>query len=79
MCQNTKNIIHPIHVPLVPNEVLEGLWQMVTMDLSTDLLQARPYDSIHVTVDRSIKGVIYTLYTKNIDAEGTADLYMKNV
>ena len=79
MCQNTKNIIHPIRVPLVPNEVPEGLWQMVTMDLSTDLLQARPYDSIHVTVDRSIKGVIYTLYTKNIDAEGTADLYMKNV
>ena len=79
MCQNTKNITHPIRVPLVPNEVPEELWQMVIMDLSTDLLQARLYDSIHVTVDRSIKGVIYTLYTKNIDAEGTADLYMKNV
>ena len=52
---------------------------MVTMDFITDLPQVRPYDSIHVTVDRSTKGVMYTLCAKTIDAEGTANLYMKNI
>ena len=49
------------------------------MDFITDLPQVGPYDSIHVTVDRSTKGVIYTLCSKNIDVEGTADLYIKNM
>ena len=78
-CQNTKNVTHPTRVSLVPNEIPEGPWQMVTMDFIMDLPQSGPYDSIHITVDRSTKGVVYTLCTKTIDAEGTADLYMKNV
>ena len=35
--QNTKNITHPIRVPLTPNEIPERLWQTVTMDFITDL------------------------------------------
>ena len=49
------------------------------MDFITDLPQVGPYNSIHITVDRSTKGVVYTSCAKNIDAEGTANLYMKNV
>ena len=78
-CQNTKNITHPTCVPLVPNEVPEGPWQTVTMDFIADLPQVGQYDSIHVIVDRSTKGVVYMPCAKTIDAEGTADLYMKNV
>ena len=74
-----KNITHPTRIPLMPNEVPEGLWQTVTMDFITDLPQVRPYDSIHVTVDKSTKGVIYTPCAKTIDTEGMADLYMENI
>ena len=52
---------------------------MVTMDFIIDLPQVGPYDAIHVAVDRSTKGVIYTPCTKTINAEGTTDLYMKNM
>ena len=74
-----KNITHPTRIPLMPNEVPEGLWQTVTMDFITDLPQVGPYDSIHVTVDRSTKGVMYAPCAKTIDVEGTTDLYIKNV
>ena len=78
-CQNTKSIMHSIHIPLIPNEISEGPWQTITMDFITDLLRVRLYDFIYVTVDRSTKGVIYTPCTKTIDTEGIADLYMKNI
>ena len=44
-----------------------------------DLPQVRPYNSIHIIVDRGIKRVVYTLCTKTIDVEGTAVIYMKNI
>ena len=79
ICQNTKNIMHPIRISLIPNKIPKEPWQTVTMDFITGLLQVRPYNSIHVIVDRSTKGVIYTPYTKTIDTKGIADLYMKNL
>lgn len=60
ICQNTKNITYPIYAPLIPNEIPERPWQVVTMDFITDLLQVGPYNTIHIIVDRSTKGVVYT-------------------
>lgn len=77
--QNTKSIMHPTQTPLMLNKIPKGPWQTVIMDFITDLLHVGLYDSIHMTVDRSTKGVVYTPCAKAIDAEGTADLYMKNI
>ena len=79
ICQNTKNITHPTQAPLIPNKIPKGPWQTVTMDFIMDLPQVRPYNSIHIIVDRGIKRVVYTLCTKTIDVEGTAVIYMKNI
>lgn len=79
ICQNTKNITHSTRAPLIPNEIPEGPWQTVTMDFITDLPKVGSYNAIHITVDRSTKGVVYTPCDKTINAEGTANLYMKNV
>jgi len=49
------------------------------MDFVVQLPQSQGYDTIYVCVDRFTKMAHFTATNSNITAEGTADLYLKNI
>jgi len=59
-CQSTKNITHPIHVPLIPTENAEEPWKYVSTDFVTDLPEVDGFDSINVVVDKFSKAIVIT-------------------
>jgi hypothetical protein len=67
-CQTTK-IQPPVKVPLKPTEILEGLWETITMDFITDLPTLKGYDSILTVVDCHSKAIILSPCNKTITAE----------
>jgi hypothetical protein len=77
-CQTTK-IRLPVKVPLKPNEIPEGLWEMITMDFITDLPTSKGYDSILIVVNRHSKAIILSPCNKTITAEQTSQLLVDNV
>ena len=59
-CQTTK-IRPPVQVPLKPNEILQGIWETITINFITDLPTSQGYDSILTVVDRHSKAVSHSL------------------
>ena len=63
---------HPLPIP-------KGPWQSVSMDFVVQLPPSPGYDAIYVCVDQFTKMAHFVATNSNITAEGTADLYLKNI
>ena len=55
MCQQIKNCPQQPFGPLVPNKVSNGPWEIISMDLITQLPESNGYNAICVIVDRLTK------------------------
>ena len=81
-CQCHKVNLHPTKVPLQPiypkPEAMP--FEMVAIDLITKLLELQGYDSIlTITNHDCTKAAIFIPCNKEINAEGTAALYIKHI
>jgi hypothetical protein len=77
-CQTTK-IKPPVKVPLKPNEILQGIWETITMDFIMDLPVSNGYNSILTVVDQHSKAIILSPCHKTITAEQASQLLIDNV
>jgi len=55
VCQQMKNHPQQSFGPLVPNKVPNGPWEIISMDLITQLPESNGYNAICVIVDRLTK------------------------
>uniref|UniRef100_A0A0W0FF01 RNA-directed DNA polymerase n=1 Tax=Moniliophthora roreri TaxID=221103 RepID=A0A0W0FF01_MONRR len=81
-CQQMKINTHPTKVGLQPIAGVPNAtpFQIITMDLVTDLPESHSFDTVMVVVDHSSsKGVIFIPCTKTLDAPQAADLLLRNV
>ena len=82
LCQQMKVNTYPLAPPLASIKADPHAYPFstVTMDFITDLLESNRYNVLYVAVDYDlIKAIVLILYTKTIDAIGTAKLYHDNV
>lgn len=82
-CQNFKPIPHS-KPTILPIAVPEGPWQIIETNLVTGLLPSKGIDTkmyiaIATYVDLYLKQVYFALTTDKVDAEGIADLYIRDV
>jgi Integrase core domain len=77
-CQQTKPIRHS-RSTLQSHNVLEGPWQIVSVDLITGLPQNGKYDTIIVYIDHYSKQVHVLPTTSDVDAEGVADIHYSEI
>jgi len=61
MCQQMKNHPQQPFRPLMPNKVLNGPWEIIFMDLITQLPESNSYNAICVIVDRLTKRTHFIL------------------
>lgn len=78
-CARTKNSSHLPTGPLKPNEVPTRPWEVMTCDFIMPLPKSQGYDAIFVAMDRLTKQVHVAPTTSDIDAQGTADLFIDKV
>lgn len=78
-CQRTKNRHSQTHGLLKPLPVPNGPWQSITYDFITDLPVSKGFDAILVVIDRLGKQAHFIGTNKTVTAEGTIDLFLKNV
>jgi len=55
ICQWMKNRIQQSFGPLIPNKVPNRPWEIISMDLITQLPESNGYNAIYVIVDRLTK------------------------
>uniref|UniRef100_A0A0W0FBD5 Integrase catalytic domain-containing protein n=1 Tax=Moniliophthora roreri TaxID=221103 RepID=A0A0W0FBD5_MONRR len=82
VCQQMKINTHPTKVGLQPIESMANVtpFQIISMDLVTDLPESDGFDTIMVVVDHSSsKGAIFIPCTKKLDAPQAAELLLCNV
>jgi hypothetical protein len=78
-CARNKTPHHRRHGQLQPLPIPSGPWKSVSMDFVVQLPPSQGYDAIYVCVDRFTKMVHFSPTNSNITAEGTAELYLRNV
>jgi len=78
-CARNKTPRRRHHGQLHPLPISKGPWQSVSMDFVVQLPPSQGYDAIYVCVDRFTKMAHFVATNSNITAEGTADLYLKNI
>ena len=78
-CQRMKNRAEMPAGKLRPNEVLERLWQHISVDFITKLPVSKGHDSILVVCDRFSKMSHFVVTTEKTTAEGLAKLFRDNV
>jgi hypothetical protein len=78
-CARNKTPRHRRHGQLQPLPIPKGPWESVSMDFITQLPPSQGYDAIYVCVDRFTKMVHFSATNSDITAEGTAELYLKNI
>ena len=64
---------------LRPNQVLERLWQHISVDFITKLPISKGHDSILVVCDRLLKMSHFVAMTEKTTVEGLARLFRDNV
>ena len=82
-CQRFKLAPHPRTDPL-PIAVPEGPWQVIGIDLVTGLpksegLDGNKYNAIATYVDLHSKAAHFVLTTEQVDAEGIANIYEREI
>ena len=78
-CQRIKNRVEMPVGKLRPNEVLERLWQYISVNFITKLPMSKGHNSILVVCDRFSKMSHFVATTEKITAEGLARLFRDNV
>jgi hypothetical protein len=79
VCLRNKNRHHKPYSLLSPLPIPDGPWQSVSVDFITQLPPSNGYTAICVFVDRLTKMALFAPTTNEVDAEGTAVLFMKFV
>lgn len=69
---------------MLPIAIPEGPWQIIDTDLITELppskeIDEKTYTAIATYVDLYTKQVHFALTTDKVDAEGIADLHIRNI
>ena len=80
VCQETKTNVHRTRAPLqhLDMAVDKGPFQMILMDLITDLPKPNEFDTILTIVDQGCsKAAKFILCHKTIDRPGIANKYLK--
>lgn len=78
-CQRNKNINKPPYGPLQPNDVPEHPWDIITVDLITQLPKLDKHNAICVVVDRFSKRVHFYSITNEFSAKDLAHLMYERV
>ena len=78
-CQHSRTRRNAPHRLLRPLAAPDQLWQDISTDFVTELPSAEGYDAICVIVDRFTKQRHLIRCTTMIDAEGFAELFIKEV
>ncbi|KIL70533.1 hypothetical protein M378DRAFT_117693 [Amanita muscaria Koide BX008] len=78
-CQRTKDFPTRPMGTLAPNLVPERSWQIVSVDLISQLPTSHGYDAIVVVVDRFSKMIRLTPVNEQITSEGMARIYRDRV
>ena len=79
LCNQTKTFPVAPAGKLMPNHIPYHRWQIISVDLITELPQSHGYDSILVTVDRLSKQAHFIHTTSNITSLGVARLFRDGV
>lgn len=79
ICQRMKNHPQQPYGPLQPNEVPEGPWEIITIDLITQLPESNGYNAICVVVDRFTKRAHFFPITNEFSAKDLAQLLYERV
>jgi len=74
-----KNRVEMPAGKLRPNQVLERLWQHISVDFITKLLISKGHDSILVVCDRLLKMSHFVAMTEKTMVEGLARLFRDNM
>ena len=78
-CQSSRTSRHAPHGVLRPLAVADKPWQDISTDFVTGLPSAEGYDAICVIVDRFLKQRHLIPCATTIDAEGFAELFVREV
>ena len=79
-CQKSKPTPHAAHGLLEPLPVPQGPWQSIGIDFITGLpMSPAGLNSIMTVVDRFSKMCHFIPTTKDVDAQGVADLFVREV
>ncbi|KIK18686.1 hypothetical protein PISMIDRAFT_14183 [Pisolithus microcarpus 441] len=82
VCQSTKVIMHPITLPVVPNDIPKNPFpfQQISMDLITDLPISNTFNTILMIVNQGLtKAAMFIPCRKDIDSLGIAQLFHKHI
>jgi hypothetical protein len=77
-CQRNKTGVHQ-NIGLAPNDVPEGLWQVVGQDLITGLPSVKGFNAIATFVDHYGKQVHVVPTTDTINSDGIAEIHHRNI
>jgi hypothetical protein len=77
-CQRNKADVHQ-NVGLAPNNVPEGLWQVVGQDLITGLPNVKGFNAIATFVDHYGKQIHVVPTTDTVDSDGIAEIHHRDI
>lgn len=78
-CNRTKTFPGAPAGPLLPNEIPDRRWQVVTVDLITELPVSNGKDAIFVAVDRKGKRAHFAATTSEVNSLGIARIFRDQV
>lgn len=78
-CNRTKTFPAKPSGKLIPTQIPKDIWQIITVDLITDLPECQGFNSIMITIDRLSKMLHAIPTNKELTAEGTARLFRDHV
>jgi len=79
MCQQMKNHPQQPFGPLVPNKVPNRPWEIISMDLITQLPESNSYNAIYVIVDRLTKRAHFIPINNQFSSKNMAQLLYDKV
>ena len=79
MCQQMKNCLQQPFGPLVSNKVPNRPWEIILMDLITQLPESNNYNAICVIVDRLTKRAYFILINNQLSLKDIAQLLYDKV
>ena len=78
-CQTVKPDRQAKAAPLHPNEIPEGPWQIISMDMMGPLPESKGFDTILVIVDRFMKKSFFLPTNLMVMSKGIVTLYQDRV
>ncbi len=75
LCNHTKTFLMAPTEKLMPNHVPDHWWQVISVDLITELPQSHGYNALLVVVDHLSKQTHIILTTSDVTSLGVARLF----